>query len=244
MANHDESGSGQTDGKRKGIAKYLPPADTSSAIATFLLVIVGIWGVIATGNALELSERAWISVVGGGFTTAPAAKDPIHFAISYMNSGKEPATDLNFSDSWDAVDAPPNDDFTSMKLPENVNCAKIEPKSGLVASPLPNNVYNRGFDTGRGDHPLFLGDDELGGKKYVIIQGCIAYRTFNKVHKAGYCTIFMIKPAPASPAPVALPQANAATKTPPIPIIQTTSTPEVPKLNWQAVLCPGGFSAD
>jgi len=261
MTNNGENGGAKPTNQKKGIAKYFPPADASNAIATVLsaictalLVGVGIWGVIATGNSLELSERAWISVVGGGFSQIPpTVKEPLHFIISYINSGKEPATDLNFAFMWDTIDAPQNDDFTNVRLPENTTCTGLEPKPGVVASPLPTNVYNRGNDTGRGDHPVFLTNDELTGKKYVIIQGCIAYRTFEKVHKAGYCTIFQIKPAPtpvkATPntdAPAPIQQVNAGGKTAVAQAAQVpiAATPQNTNLIGQTLLCTGGFSAD
>jgi hypothetical protein len=50
--------------KRKRIAEYVGSADFWTALATILLVIVGIVGVKITVRTLELSERAWLSSQG------------------------------------------------------------------------------------------------------------------------------------------------------------------------------------
>ena len=67
-----------------------------SAIATALLVAVGIWGVSETKKTLELSERAWVSFTSAQLTQPLQKDDAVHFSVNMTNSGREPASGLVF----------------------------------------------------------------------------------------------------------------------------------------------------
>lgn len=210
------------------LSRYSPPADVSSALATILLVVVGVWGVEETKHALETSERAWIGIGGVQGTQNPVKGDPFHYQINYIDSGKEPATHVAFAQTASPIDVPMNDDFSLITLPPNTTCDSLAPANGSVA--VPNVATGRGMDTGRGDRPLFISDEMMHGNKYIVIQGCIAYTTVGKPHHSAWCAIVEIKPTPA-----------AVTITP----ATSTATPtQVPTVGVGSFLCATGFSAD
>lgn len=85
--------------------KYVPQAHFSVALATFFLVIVGIWGVIETKDALEASQRAWVTPIGAQLTQQLSKDQGIHFGVMFINPGHEPATDIAFKIQNDTIDS-------------------------------------------------------------------------------------------------------------------------------------------
>lgn len=70
-------------------------ADGWTAIGTIFLVIVGAWGVCEAKNALELSQRAWVTSLSSVLTSPIEDSKAVHFGIMITNSGHEPAKDVN-----------------------------------------------------------------------------------------------------------------------------------------------------
>lgn len=175
---------------RRGFWRFIPEADVSNAIATILLVGVGIWGVVETRHALELSERAWVAVVGGVVTEQPTAGQPMHLAVTYANSGKEPATDLSFASDSGSITKPLNNDFTGVAVRPNATCKGLKPtrEGGTV---VPGSINMRGSDSARGNNPVMLTDAIVKGDIYYYTQGCFAYHTFGRTHHSAFCYLFL-----------------------------------------------------
>ena len=217
-------------------------ADGWNAIATIMLVVVGIWGIFATENSLELSERAWLGSSGSMVSLQPTAAQPLHYVLLFMNSGKEPALDLNFAQDSGSIEVPPNDDLANAVTRDNVTCDNLMPlKGGGVV--LPGAGLQRGIDTGRGAHPIFVNDDVLKGRHYIYTQGCVAYRSFGRVHHTSFCFLYQIKPLPT---PAAMPPQTSGA----VPPLQVNPTPNVGNGDGttSAVTgvsnCPTGSEAD
>src|SRR5271157_2354112 len=176
-----------------------------NAIATATLVVVGIWAAIATQNALQLSERAWVSPLGAQIRALPAvdiAKDaptsvyvekdkPIYFYVILNNSGREPALNLNtrlLNYTIDGYD-PKRTTLASISVPENTACENLQPEEGRppIAPSSPSyNMLSSVFG-----EPSFTADEKVvSGEKVYVIVGCSAYLTFGSVHRSGFCYMF------------------------------------------------------
>src|ERR1700730_12377886 len=73
----------------------MPSATAWVALATLFLGGVGIWGVLETRHALELTQRAWVNPLCAQLVRPLEKAKSIHFAVLTMNSGREPARDVN-----------------------------------------------------------------------------------------------------------------------------------------------------
>jgi hypothetical protein len=189
---------------RTGNRKLGTVAHWANAIATAFLVVLGIWAARATQNALELSQRAWLSPVGAQITPleikpaestqgAPTPiflkKDqPIHFALAVTNSGKQPALDikvriLNYTiDGFDLEKTT----MEALEVPDNTSCNGLLPEKGRL-SIAPSAVAYHNLSSAFGE-PSFTADDKIvSGEKFYVVRGCIAYETFGAVHRSGFC---------------------------------------------------------
>lgn len=207
MANHSKNDKGKTyekenpnEDKMNDIREHIPNAHVVNAIATIALVIatagvvgVGIWGVIVTKNALELSERAWIAAINA-VPSASLEKDKgIHFAIWAINTGREPATDVNYKILNSTIDSY-NPEFTEMntvEVPKNIACVGLNPQKGRAVLP-PTQVGNPlqlNLDSSTGDPPFRVDDRVTNGVKFYVVRGCVAYNTFEKVRRTAFCYV-------------------------------------------------------
>jgi hypothetical protein len=132
------------------------------------------------------------------YQRAPEKTKSIHFAISFSNSGREPASDLNFRVQTSAIDAYDAEytDMVNIKVPENTACTNLEParKRSVIA---PNITFGYTYDSMHGE-PIFIADDAIiTGSKFLVVNGCIAYKSLEKVHRTSFC--YILESTNASP---------------------------------------------
>lgn len=183
--------------------RYVPNANVSnavatliSAVATALLVAVGIWGVCETKKTLELSERAWVSFTAAQLTQPLQADEAIHFGVNLTNSGREPAAGLVFAIQNSVIDAY-DARFTSMdevSVPPNTACANLNPINGRFIL-APNGATTWNLDTLHGDPQLRVDERITDGSKYYVVNGCVAYETFGGPHRSSFCYVLARAPA-------------------------------------------------
>jgi hypothetical protein len=165
----------------------------SVAIATALLVAVGIWGVLETKSALKATQRAWVSPIGAQLTAALEKNKPIHFAVFLINTGREPAVDVNFQIENSTIDKydPQYTDMINIKVPENNACNNLSTKtSQRVLAPSNQNIFiANNFDSLHGNPTLVASDDIISGNKFYAINGCIIYNTYEEPHTSRFCYI-------------------------------------------------------
>jgi hypothetical protein len=244
MADSESDDENQPEPKRRNaFIRYLGTADAWTALATIFLVIVGIWGVTETRHALELSERAWLSPVGGQITKMPEKTKGIHFAVNFSNSGREPATDLNFRAQNSTIDAYEGEftDMINIKVPENTACFNLEParKRAVIA---PNITFGFTYDSLRGE-PAFIADDAIiNGSKFLVINGCVAYRSLEKTHHTSFC--YVVESSNATPqnqnVTIVL---NAGQAPVSVPVISPAPSPGGGGRNYLLAPCAAGFDA-
>ena len=226
----------------------MPEADASNAIATFFLVLVGIWGILETGHSLELSERAWVGQAGGVVYPITVGQ-PIRYAIQLVNPGKEPAIDLAYVTDTGSIPAPANGDSSNVTVRENVTCAGAQPVQGGGVI-LPNGSLQRTTDSARGEHPVAVDNTFVQGQTLIYAQGCVTYKTFNRTHHTAYCVVFQAQQQPAIVAttpsvPTAGGSGNAksGSRTPTsAPSLPTVAVP--PAIAVSVINCPTGNSSD
>ena len=54
---------------------------------------------------------------------------------------------------------------------------------------MPGFIANITFDTAHGDPQLYADDRIINGSKFYVVLGCIAYMTFNAIHRSGFCYV-------------------------------------------------------
>jgi hypothetical protein len=175
--------------------RLIIPTDTSVAISTWLLVIVGGWGLYLTTHSLELSERAWLSVAGMQTTYQPMVGNPIYYRIGVQNTGKEPATDVHIATQNGTVDPNKEMNIDTLDVPENKTCSGLKPQPGGIDI-LPTGVYGTSRNSAQGDNGLLANQDIIDGKTYYLVEGCYAYRTFEATHHTAFCQVYVIEHHP------------------------------------------------
>jgi hypothetical protein len=165
----------------------------SLVIVTAGLVAVGIWGVCETRTVLELSERGWVSPVSIGLIGNPEAGKPIRFQIAMVNTGHEPAIDVNFGFKNATIDSydPDITDIRNVQVPANDTCAGLAPvKDRFVIVPSMVGIASlHNFDSGHAEPQLFADERIVNGSKYYVLLGCLAYMTFDKTRYSSFCYI-------------------------------------------------------
>jgi hypothetical protein len=182
-------------------------AQISTAVATIVLVGVGIWGVIEINHSLTLSQRAWVVPTGAVFraeTPSPGPNlqnnRPIHFIVAFLNSGKEAGVDVNYAirnyiiDSYD----PSRTSVETLVIPDNHTCRGLVAQKGRPAF-APNAVVGVTLDSVHGEPPLVADDRIIKGTKFYVVQGCISYVTFAEIHRSGFCYILENVPGRSNP---------------------------------------------
>jgi hypothetical protein len=174
-------------------AKYVNIATT---VATFFLVVVGIWGVLTTKNALKLTERAWISPVNAALQLPIEKGKPVRFNVIFINSGREPAVDVNYYYVNSTTDSFSDDiDIKTIELGVNTSCDNLMPESGTNIPPSGSSQFATGIwatmDSLRGKPPYEVDDKVLNGDRFYVVKGCASYRTFKEIHHSGFCYILL-----------------------------------------------------
>ncbi|MGO8914640.1 MAG: hypothetical protein ACLQJR_01870 [Stellaceae bacterium] len=233
--------------------KYIPHAHFSVAFATLLLVIVGIWGVIETRGALESTQRAWISPLGAQLAVALELKQGIHITIAFINSGREPATDVSVKIRNDTIDAfdPQFADLSKIQFPNNVSCDDTSPvkDQAIIAPSSPGIGTGWNVDSLHGEPTMVVTQDIIDGKKFYVFTGCVAYRTYEATHKASFCYVMEYNtsiPSALPPNIVIAPAASptARTEQPGSAPGQTVSPKPTTMHSYVFATCAHGFSAN
>jgi hypothetical protein len=185
-------------------------AHSATAAFTAFLVGVGIWGIRETRHALELTQRAWVIPMGAQLYLPLERDKPVHFGVLTINTGREPAQDVNLRVENSTIDShnPVTSSISNVKITDDRPvCEGVHPeKSRQVFTPsLTNLGYYNSVDSSYGDPPFLVDNRVLNGEKFYVVRGCFAYVTYDVPRHATFCYILMSGPA-ASTAVVQLGQ--------------------------------------
>src|SRR6185437_15782839 len=183
--------------------QLIPSAEIVNALGTLLLVIataflvgVGWWGIDATNDALEHSERAWIIPLGMQPVGTIEKEKPIKFILTIANPGKEPATQVTFSFHFYTIDAydPIVADMNDIVVPSTESCSALAANGTELYGPTSLGIaINKNGNSGRGT-PQVIADQKLANKeKFLVVEGCIAYVTFGCLRHSSFCYVFDTK---------------------------------------------------
>jgi hypothetical protein len=197
-----------------------------------------------------LSERAWVAAVGGQVIKIPEKTKGIHISLSFQNTGREPATaaHIRIQNYTIAAYEPEFTDVTNVKIPENNSCEGNLPIKGRGVAP-PNALYAFSYDTLRGEPALLADDGIINGTKFLVLNGCITYITFEKPHHTSFCYIVESsepKSGPPTNLTIVLSQNNAPAQQLAVPTTQAvaSSQTEKPSRVFQIINCATGFDID
>jgi hypothetical protein len=190
-----QQGDAQQEIKRRSrLAEYIGSADFWTALATIFLVVVGVWGVIETKGALEATQRAWLTPISAQVTRQLVVDQGIRFGITFINPGREPATDVVLKFRNDTIESynPLYTDMNDIPVPENKTCDGLKPVSGRsIISPTGPNVVGVAWalDSRHGEPQFLVNDRILKGDRFYVVTGCAAYVTYYKPRKTSFCYV-------------------------------------------------------
>jgi hypothetical protein len=141
-------------------------------------------------QAFIASQRAWLGPNSAKLNEAPVVGKKVDVVITYHNTGREPARNVAWiTNTFAATPEEDTNGITSLKMIDFLmNCHRLqERESGQVVYP----------STGFGSSMLsmilpedMIDEDIITGKKFILIQGCFVYRTFDKVRHTAFCFFY------------------------------------------------------
>jgi len=180
------------------IASWLNIITAVGAIVALVGIIFLIKNIIDAENATMRANRAWIAPRGAYLDARHSSNQAKVFTIEYENVGREPATDIFFSQYADYFDGPALIDKVTYSLPiKKVDTCSVAGRSIAPAYPL-NGSGSKEEVIVFMDSKEFLNDFNLflSGKKTFYIEGCFRYKTFRLEHRSIFC--YYLKPIEVS----------------------------------------------
>lgn len=191
------------------IIQFLKSIDSLiAAIATVFLAWIAYWQWdalkrtdITLQDTLIATNRATLAPLTIEFDARnpPEVGKPVSLVLVYQNTGKEPA--LGFHDRVETgrMEPPPPSTPSDNKFGPNVRCDGLEP---LPNGPViyPSDVQWRtdiAVPKGMISDRLIQGPvqiPELWSIYIPYVRGCMAYKTFGKTHRSGYCFFLSLEP--------------------------------------------------
>jgi hypothetical protein len=130
-------------------------------------------------KALILANRAWLTPVGLALDEELQTGGPLNYTVTFGNVGKEPAIDFVAQEDWGIVDNPRGDSL--YKIFPRSTLKDVCRRTGASASggiQYPSGL--RDYKYRVSTTALEITRDVERGAKVVFINGCFAYRTFDK----------------------------------------------------------------
>jgi hypothetical protein len=163
---------------------------TGVAAALSLLTMGILWFTLTDSRkATEEANRAWLAPIGELMDAPPRLGEGWNTTVQFHNVGKEPALDVQYK--FESTTAPGNPELVESGgtgLPTNNVCGRITPyeKGTVVYTEHDYSEY----------HLIRIDKQEqnnvMSKKTTLVGMGCLAYRTFEKSHRAGFC--FYLRP--------------------------------------------------
>ena len=102
-------------------------------------MIVGAVGIVEGKKALELTQRAWVVPITANLMGSPEAGKAFHFLILFINSGREPALNVDAKFTTATIDAfdPQTIDMRDIKITAEDPVSVLIPLPGEFSHRLP-----------------------------------------------------------------------------------------------------------
>jgi hypothetical protein len=176
-----------------------------TAVATVFLVIATLllawiaWQTDHTLNkTLVSSSRAWIGPRNVRSDAAPMVNMALDLYVDYQNTGREPA--FNLTHSMDVFTATLEEDqngTVDKKLAAFLNTCRSVNKADLGGVIYPSTGFAN-YTLNFSIKPELIDDQLIKGMKFLLVQGCFVYKTFDMVRHSYFCYFYkegLTKPA-------------------------------------------------
>jgi hypothetical protein len=139
-------------------------------------------------EALVASTRAWLAPSFAMLNTPLENGPPISFQIRMINTGKEPALNAAWDFKYHLIPYVEPTNSPSENLGPNAVCENVEPAIGAGIVIYPASTTNFWLPLEIPDTPedRKIVAAALERRNSLVIEGCIAYRTFGKTHKSWF----------------------------------------------------------
>jgi hypothetical protein len=169
------------------IAKWLNGITLVSAIVALLGLIALYLSIIGADDSTLRANRAWIAPGPMVLNWPLEQLGPVRIALHIENTGREPAIDIAYAFNEFLVPYIPEGPGNRIITQVNKTCDGLHPTAaeGMVLYPAKSNVaILSGFE----DTPA---NREIAAKARnredsLIVEGCIAYRTFGATHMSKF----------------------------------------------------------
>ncbi len=142
-------------------------------------------------DALIAAQRAWVGPIDARVDGAVETGKPVKLVISVCNTGREPAR--NFRWTTNSIVATSEDDSNGTlgsKIASNLLFCLGTPSLPHGQVIYPTTGFGSGFDFTTDFSEKDIDDDVVTGRKTLVIQGCVAYDSFEKTRHSGFCYFF------------------------------------------------------
>ena len=141
------------------------------------------------------SGRAWLGTRGAVLINSMSVGSPITARIDYVNSGHEPAKEMQTPGNIAVyTQAEWDNGFASQQIDQlKTECLSLG-RSRIIGVSFPTaaeNSYSYDIDSARvvqdGGQPLSITNDILSGNHIITVEGCFVYETDGKVRHTSFC---------------------------------------------------------
>jgi hypothetical protein len=172
----------------------LPDANQILAGATVVLVVIGYGALKDTEATLEFSERAWVGPIDAKLDAAPQEGKDVKATVSVRNTGREPALDFVWSLKALVATANELENGVIDRMASEYVSACFKTRSRRRQQVIyPSTGFGTGFDFSSTIDKDLIDNHVIEGDNLIIVQGCLVYRTFDKVRHSAFCYFFKAK---------------------------------------------------
>jgi hypothetical protein len=168
------------------IALIAVTVSIAGVLLTFLSFLVAKGALDLNRSALVASNRAWIAPLGIDLTGPIEATKNLPFNVYYSNVGKSPAIAVTKYEVIILRKTVPALQTSPVFAGPNLTCDNLQvPEVGEIT-----------FQDDKKDHwhssfieAKYITPEILSGESYLIVRGCIRYRTIGELHKTALCYV-------------------------------------------------------
>lgn len=143
-------------------------------------------------KALIEAQRAWLGPKNVKLSAVPAKGKPLKITLEFVNSGREPGMDVTFDANVFLADQNeiPNTAIGQGMLQFMAACR--EPKKPHGGSTIyPSGMgFDGSYVLERTMHNNFVTEALATGRKMMLVQGCLSYRTFDIPKYSYFCYFY------------------------------------------------------
>lgn len=156
------------------------------AVLTYSLLKEGVAARGVSERALVEANRAWVAPAGVYFTSPVQAGVNAEYLLEFKNTGRQPALNVYVDHTTQVVARDPTGSWVgtgkdSTRCDTKLANGTLYPTDKTMGQmlTLPKEYITEAF---------------LQGNTAIVFQGCFRYKTFDEIHRTGFCLYIVARP--------------------------------------------------